>query len=160
MDDISTATFQLTSAKGPEPVVNVLQTIVKAFSINDARNVELGDIPLTTLQSLYEEMVIETEGPYQLKNFLSLLFDLVHKVLLSQTGTCDQVIVPEFHIMAAVYLNLHVNWPRTLLANIKKETKKVVCKFNDKGEVTELNVKNRLNFCTKIGRKRVNGLYQ
>lgn len=78
-------------------MVNVLQAIAKAFGINYDGDIELGDFPLTTLQSVYGEMVMESEELYNLKNFLrtklkpsyKLLFDLVHKVLLSQTGSCD-----------------------------------------------------------------------
>lgn len=93
-DDISTTTFQLTSENGVEPVVNVLQAIVKAFNINDAGDVNRNNIVITDLQSVYKEMVIVTpkEGPNQLKRFLRTklkpshrqFFDLVHKVL-SQT---------------------------------------------------------------------------
>lgn len=113
-------------------------------------------------EAIYEEMVISSEKPeeriYLLRAFLrtmlklayKLLFDVVHRVFLSQTGTNDQVHVYKFHIMAAVYLNLNVNGARILLVDMKDELKKVKRKIDIKGEVIHLEVKNRLNLCTKI----------
>lgn len=56
----------------------------------------------------------------------------------------------KFRIIATICLNLHVSWACILLTNIKEKTKDVIRKFNDKGEVTEVNVKNNLNLCTMI----------
>lgn len=47
-------------------------------------------------------------------------------------------------------LDLNVNWAHILLVNMKDEMKKVKCKFESKGVMTQLNIKNNLKFCTKI----------
>lgn len=66
----------------------------------------------------------------KLKLNYKLLFDLVHKVILSWTRMNEHITTFKFHIMAAVYLNLQVNWVCLLLVQIKEETKKVAKKIN------------------------------
>lgn len=79
-----------------------------------------------------------------------LLIDMVHRVFLSQIGTNEQVTMYKFKLMVVIYKNLNVNWACILLSNINEEMKKIVRKFDDKGLVMELVLKNRLNLCTKI----------
>lgn len=102
---------------------------MKAFDIDNVGSVDLGDISLTTLKFIYEVMVMEPERMFKLKSFLrtklkpahKLLFDLVHRFFLSQTGTCEQVTTCKFRIIAAVQLNLPFNLPHILLIQIKEE---------------------------------------
>lgn len=83
---------------------------MKAFDINDEGDVNLFDIPSTTLQSVYEEMIMEPESIFKLQTFLRtklkstyrLSFDLVHKVFLSQNGINEQVITFKFRIMVSI----------------------------------------------------------
>lgn len=49
-----------------------------------------------------------------------------------------------------MFLNLYVNWSRTLMDSMKGEIKKVVRQFDDKGLFCNLVTKKRLNFCSKI----------
>lgn len=159
--DLSPINFQLTSSsRDQEPELNVLEAIKMPFDLNEAGDFSLDDISLTDLQSIYEEMVIPNlnERTYQLKAFLRTrltpvyrkLFDLVHRVFLSQTRTNDQVLIYKFRILTAVYLNLNINWARIFLVNMMDEIKNIKHKFDSKGAVTELVVKNKLNFCNKI----------
>lgn len=98
------------------------------------------------------------DATYNLKGFLcthlkpvyKLLFDVVHKIFLSQTDTNEQVTHEKFKIMVVVFHNLNINLCRILVANMKGEMKKIVRQFNAKGLLLELNVKRRLNFCSKI----------
>lgn len=71
-------------------------------------------------------------------------------MFLSQSGTNDHVTHDKFKIMVAIYLNLGINWSRLLVSNMKVDIKKVDQKFNDNDLLLELNVKRRLNFCSKI----------
>lgn len=110
-DNLSSTTFLLTSVRGQEPVIKVLEAVNTAFNIIDVGDVNLDNIALTDLQTVYEEIVIPQpkEGTYQLKTFLRarlkpifrMLFDLVHNVFLYQIGTCDQVTIYKFRIMFA-----------------------------------------------------------
>lgn len=75
--------------------------IVSAFNVPDARDVSLESISLAELQHLFDEMTIPSEDAAEnvyplnvfprikLKPVFRLLFDVVHKVFLSQTETCD-----------------------------------------------------------------------
>lgn len=68
---------------------------MKTFNIADAGNLLLDNISLTEVEAVYKEMVLPSdmakEQTYNLKNFLCmrlkpdfrLLFDVVHKVILS-----------------------------------------------------------------------------
>lgn len=53
-------------------------------------------------------------------------------------------------MMVEVYKNLQVNWAKVLLISLKDEMKKIKCLFNQKGVLIQLEVKNRINFSTKI----------
>lgn len=142
--------------------MNVLEAIKKAFNIADVIDILLDNIPLTELQSMYEEMMIPSNKPeersYQLKMFLrtrmkptfKLLFNVLHKVFLSQTGTNEQVTFYKFRLMVAVYKNLNVNWTRIVLFNIKEEMEKIMRNLDDKGLLKELVVKSKLNLCSNI----------
>lgn len=78
--------------------MSALEAIKKAFNIADAGDILLENIPLTKLLTMYEQMALPSEKPeertYQLKMFIRtrlnsafrLLFDVVQKVILSQTG--------------------------------------------------------------------------
>lgn len=104
-------------------------------------------IPNTDEQTTFP---LKTIARTRFKSLYRLLFGIVHWVFLSQTRTYNQITIYKFRIMTTVFLNLKISWARQLLANIKEEAKKIVLKFNNKGVVTELSIKNCLNFCTKI----------
>lgn len=73
--------------------------IFKAFNLFDADELTLDNFPLTILEEAFSEMVLPNEKKedllYNLKKFLrtrlklvlKLLFDVVHKIFLLQTGT-------------------------------------------------------------------------
>lgn len=142
---LSTISIQLTTDTENEPELNILKAILKAFTFVDVGDLSLENVPLTKLENVYAEMVLpsdkEEEQTYNLKNFLRtrlkpafrLLFDVVHKVFLSQIGTNEQVTVNKYKLMVAVYKNLDINWTHILLSSINEEAKKVVSKLDDMG---------------------------
>lgn len=140
-EDLSQASFQLPSKGDLESESIVLETIVKAFAIDDAGDVNLVDIPTTTLHGVYEEMVMKPKRTFKLQPFLRmklkpsymLLFDLFHKLFLSQSRTSEPVTTFKFDIMATFDLSLQLNWAHLLLAQIKEETMMVVREINSLG---------------------------
>lgn len=96
--DLSSITVRHSENTAVDPEFNLLEAVINTFSLEDAGDTSL-TIPSTTLEEMYQTMIIPTnkkeEKKYGLKGFsriwlkpeFLILFNVVHWVLLSQTGT-------------------------------------------------------------------------
>ncbi len=166
-DDVFSATFRLACPENVEDPIQILPLICKTYGIPDSGDVEIGvwkggivalEIDEQVLNNFYNRAVMHPTAAYDGRKFARpllhpeyrYLFDLIHKVLLAYTGNNDAVTPAKFRLMAAVMLNLPVNWARLLLALLNEEFVKIKESMDDNEVVTRFQVTKKLRYCSKV----------